>query len=182
MHEHFSKYLNAEELIRQASPRLVVELGAGSGENTKQLLVLCRELKAELIVISDGMQPLDLPDVDWRWAISYLALMEFPDESIDVALIDTDHNSWTVEQELRVLQKKMRKGGLMLLHDTESFATENGHMHSYGCGAAYKLEEILQDKRGYGEVVRGWIGKGFELVRETRESAGAMALRSVELM
>ena len=183
MHEHFNKYLNVEELIRRARPQLVVELGAGSGENTRQLLTLCKELDARLIVFSDGSPPSDLAGrLDWRWELSYLGVQELLEDSIDVAIIDTDHNSWTVDREIGILSTKMRPSGLVLLHDTESFAESNGYMTGYSCGERYQLEKMMEDERGYGQAVRSWIGRGFDLVRETKESAGAMALRRVVLV
>ena len=183
MHDHFNTGLNVEELIRQVGPQLVVELGAGSGLNTRQLAPLCRELGARLIVISDGKKP-EVPElawVDWRWQISYLALKSFTEGSIDVASVDTDHNSWTVDQELGVLAEKVREGGLVVLHDTVSFALNNGYMTGYGSGDSYRIGEMLKDGRTYTEVVRSWVGRGYEVVRETEESNGAVALRRVLL-
>jgi len=181
VHDHFNKHLDVEGLLRAARPRLVVELGAGSGLNTVLLAPLCKEFDARLIVISDGRRPEGLvEEVDWIWGISYLAMMSFDEGSIDAAIIDTDHNSWTVDQELRVLKEKMREGGLVLLHDTEAFKLNNGFMYAYGCGVRYPLEEIMREKRTYSEAVREWIGPWFEVVKETTESNGAMALRRTD--
>lgn len=175
MHKHFDKFLNVEALIRGVCPQLVVELGAGSGEHTKKLIPLCKELKARLLVISDGRSP-GLEGVEWRRALSHLELRKLAAGTIDVAIIDTDHNSWTVDRELKLLMEKLGKGGLALLHDTTAFAESNGYMNHYGLGEPYLLETYQTDKRSYREAVMSFVGNGYNLLAETDQSCGAIAL------
>lgn len=171
MFQHFSKFLNVEELLRGADPSLVVELGAGSGHNTRLLLPLCHELGARLVVISDGVKPDDL-DVEWVNGISYTELPAYID--IDVAIIDTDHNAGTAALEMDVLEGCMAPDGLILAHDTVSHGTENGFMRHYGCGQPYPLEQLRADTRGYREVL---LSYSYTLTRESLDSAGAIAMR-----
>lgn len=176
MFQHFDRFLNVRELLEETRPQLVVELGAGSGNNTRKLKPWCDAHGAQIVIVSDGVRPSDLPDVDWRQRISYLELPKFEDGCIDVAIVDTDHNSWTVACELKLLTSKLRPGGLALLHDTESFFHNSGYMPSYGTGDPYPLSAMLEDTRTFTEAVRSFIGDDFILKRESRESSGAMAL------
>jgi len=178
MYQHFDKFLNVEALVRNARPQFVLELGAGKGDNTRLLKPLCVEVGARLLTISDGPA---LPGLEegFRQGISYKELETFQDGEVDVCLLDTDHNSWTVSKELELLSKKVGRGGWVLVHDTLSFSKFNGFMRSYGNGDPYRLEEYQRDTRTYRDAVVSFVGRGFALVKESICSAGAMALRRV---
>ena len=115
-----------QPLLARLEPRTLIEIGSDHGPNTRRLLEFCVEKTALLYVID----PLPKYNVnDW--------LEEFPDNlvfheapsldvlptlpTVDVVLIDGDHNWHTVINELRLLaqtaSKNARSFPLVLLHD-----------------------------------------------------------------
>ena len=143
--------------------------------------------------------------LDWVYGVSYIELPKMADASIDFCILDTDHNYWTLEKELLELKRVMAKDGIVAIHDTEEFADRNGTMNfgyfstidsiesSYvenanvlrikeatttSIGVDYPLEEILAEARPYTQAIKD-IVPDWEVVAETKESNGAMALRKV---
>jgi SAM-dependent methyltransferase len=143
--------------------------------------------------------------LDWVYGVSYIELPKMADDSIDFCIVDTDHNYWTLEKELLELKRVMAKDGIVAIHDTEEFAARNGTMNfgyfstidsiesSYienanvlrikeakttSIGVDYPLEEILAEPRPYTQAIKD-IVPDWEVVAETKESNGAMALRKV---
>lgn len=138
---HFFTNLNLQKLILERRPKVIVECGAGEGECTKLLIHLQRMYPFELSVISDkslGMQK----EVTFYTGISYEVLKEFADNSIGMCIIDTDHNYWTLTQELLAVMPKMEEGGLVVMHDVETFYHDTGMGMSYWNEVPYPEEEI----------------------------------------
>jgi cephalosporin hydroxylase len=114
-----------EPALRAAAAERVVEIGAFRGETTVKLLELLGP-EAELHVI-DPAPMFDPSEHARRFAgryvfhrdISHNVLPELP--SCDAALVDGDHNWFTVYHELKMLQETARKAGspmpLLILHD-----------------------------------------------------------------
>jgi len=102
----------------------------------------------------------------------YEALKEFKEESLGMVIIDTDHNYWTLRQELAVAAPKMKEGGLLIFHDVEEFYHNSGLSMGYWNGQSYPQQEILSmtqlggtgmalidflhEQRGFFKLVR-WI-------------------------
>lgn len=182
MQQHFDKYLNVRQLIIDRKPKLVVECGAGTGENTANLMRLQKEIPFKIIVINDG-------DINWRkdfenlgnqWivGISYLELQKLT--GIDFCLIDTDHNYPTLKWELQALEWAMQKGGVVCIHDTVTYAKNNGRQPSYlACKVAYPHKEIEEaDKLGLGmkDAIDEALQNDWRWLAFTEESHGAVAL------
>src|SRR5690606_23110265 len=112
-------------VLRAAEAKRIVEIGALRGETTAFML---EELgpDAELHVI-DPVPVFDPSEHEQRFpgrytfhrALSHDVLPDLP--PVDVALIDGDHNWYTVYHELRMLSDTARKEGrplpVMILHD-----------------------------------------------------------------
>lgn len=200
MTHHFENYLNVKALIEAEDPPWILELGAGSGQNTRNLLDTGRKV----VVITDGTLPdgweseVVLGNLMWVRGVSYTEIPilmtsdlawqnrtgrddfgviswmpPFTIEAVPFCVLDTDHNGWTLRREMEELEKVMAPGGILCLHDTETFRKTNGYAMSYICGAPYH-QEILDCPLLYGEA---WRRPGWEIVRETKESCGAVALR-----
>lgn len=105
--------------IRSHNYRTIVEVGVDAGANTVKLLDLAKELGAQLICID--------PATSFRPAPEYAAHSRFiakPSLSalkslgaIDCAIIDGDHNWYTVYNELKLVHRKLAPGGTIFLHD-----------------------------------------------------------------
>lgn len=108
------------------SPSVIVEVGSGSGENTRNLLQYCHEHDAKLIAIDPH------PTHPRQWEGEHESLFVFHEKcSLDVlptlpsygaVLIDGDHNWYTVFNELRCIENHMRRTGelpCIFLHDVE---------------------------------------------------------------
>jgi hypothetical protein len=141
MHNHFDKHLNLKALILERRPRTIVECGAGTGELTRLIAELKSVYDFAYHVISD--RPIEGVDsVLWHSGLSYDVLKTFEDLSIDLCIIDTDHNYWTLMKEFEAVFHKMSDGGLIALHDVETFYHDTGMALSYGDGTTYPKEEI----------------------------------------
>ncbi len=67
---------------------------------------------------------------------------DFPDDSIDLCIIDTDHNYWTLMKELAAVFNKITEGGLIALHDVETFYHDTGMALGYWNGQPYPRDDI----------------------------------------
>jgi cephalosporin hydroxylase len=112
-------------VLRAAGARRVVEIGAFRGETT-QLTLDFLEADAELHVI-DPTPSFDPSEPQQRYPGRYhfhpdLSLQVLPNlPPMDVALIDGDHNWYTVYNELELLAKASREAGavlpILIMHD-----------------------------------------------------------------
>ena len=162
MHRHFTEHANIEKLIRDRKPYHILELGSLNGENTSNLIKLQKELGFSLTIISD-----DLPDNDYAEGVTYIkgvSYKEIPklvDNSIDLCLLDTDHNYWTLIQELVNLDSKLTVGAMILIHDVSTFYYNTGLADWYADGSAYPLEEIMSTAKlgSLGVAIIHFLGK-----------------------
>lgn len=179
MNNHFDQHLNVKALIEELKPKLIVECGAGSGENTRKILTLQPELGFRLVVVNDGI-PSGVPiGAEWVCGVSYLELEKFADGSIDLCLIDTDHNYYTLKRELDALRPKLRQGGIVALHDTVTFGAESGKMTSYYAADAVYPYDLIEEGEKAGKSLLAAIEESkdaYSVVKESAESHGAMAL------
>lgn len=178
MHNHFYQYLNLEKIILDRKPKVIVECGAGDGALTRLLSSLLNVYPFELHVISDkALQGLD-PRIKWVTGLSYEALSSFDKESIDLCIIDTDHNFWTLMKEFSVLFDRIREGGLIAMHDVETFYHDTGMALSYWDGKPYPKEEIekFAPYGGLGDALIEFLHlkkMNYKLLVYTHESHGA---------
>jgi hypothetical protein len=109
-------------ILSAAQPDVVVEVGAGAGHHTRRLARYCRSHAATLHVIDPEprFEPSELGnDIVFHKGLSLDVL---PDVGpVDIALIDGDHNWYTVNHELRLLQRTARSAArpspLAICHD-----------------------------------------------------------------
>lgn len=163
MKNHFDKYLNIKDLILQYRPRMILELGALYGESTKQILSLKTIYPFWMMTISTGKLEDACYDVrkaheekrdySWKDGISYEVLPTLKDKIIELCTIDTEHSKETLGKELEALLPKLHNRCILVFHDTVSFP------------------EIR-------ETIMEFLEKNpdFNLLRETTESAGAIAI------
>lgn len=192
MQGHFDRNLNLRALILEKRPKVIVECGAGDGLCTKLLAHLKWFYDFELHVISDKEIPA-IEGAQWKTGISYKELAKFPDASIGLCIIDTDHNYWTLRQELMAVSSKMEEGGLIVMHDVEEFYYDTGMGMSYWNDDPYPEKEImdmvkmgglglclidfLSQCRGSFKLNR-WIPEHFGCaVIEKRETVGTKVIR-----
>jgi predicted O-methyltransferase YrrM len=104
--------------IQKYRCRHIVEIGVDSGTTTVKLLELAKELDSHLICID--------PLSSFRPADDYkkLAFVAKPSlvalkavKEINCAVIDGDHNWYTVYNELKLVDKRLTPGGVVFLHD-----------------------------------------------------------------
>lgn len=181
MHNHFDRNLNLKALILDRRPGVIVECGAGNGELTRLLASLLDVYTFELHVISDyPVEGLD-PRIKWKTGISYSALQDFEDSSIDLCILDTDHNYWTLMKELAALFNRVKEGGLIAMHDVETFYHDTGMALSYSNGDVYPKQEIekLAPYGGLGDAMIEFLHikkLDYKLFAYNRESNGAAVI------
>jgi hypothetical protein len=120
LHRFWSKVIRP--ILGASQPDVVLEIGAKGGVHTRTLATFCRSHAATLHVIDPAprFEPSELGDrVVFHDGLSLDVL---PDMGpVDVALIDGDHNWYTVNGELRLLQEAARSAErptpLSICHD-----------------------------------------------------------------
>ncbi len=123
MHRFWSKVIRP--ILEAAQPDLVVEVGAGAGAHTRRLTKFCRSRGINLHVIDPAprFEPSELGDETRGFVFHKGRSLDVLRDvgPVDVALIDGDHNWYTVHQELQLLQRTARSAGrptpLTLCHD-----------------------------------------------------------------
>jgi len=220
MHNHFEEYLHIRSLLEEERPSRLLELGAANGENTQKLLSVCEEMDFDILVVSPEVPThwrmeesgklvperfrLNHARLEWVYGISYIELPRMGSGSIDFCIVDTDHNYWTLQRELSELDRVMRDGGVVVIHDTVSFANHNGFMelgyyktidkleiveggstdafftiaqtNVTPMGIDYPFEAIKEEGRPFPQAIVDTVPH-WEVIRESMESGGAVALR-----
>lgn len=180
MHTHFDQHLNLRKIILEKRPKVIVECGAGNGDCTRLLSHLHQAYSFDLYSITD--KALDgITGVQWKIGLSYKRLKEFPDNSIGLCIIDTDHNFWTLEQELEAVKNKMEEGGLIVMHDVETFYHDNGMGMAYWDGEPYPEKEIMEkvSAGGLGDALMEFLVRyksAYKLYAFNKESHGAAVI------
>jgi len=107
--------------------RNILELGVRTGVSTRALLVACRKLDATLISLDidpcqeacQKIMQLGLQD-HWQFLQEDdRELLEFiKPRSMDMIFLDTDHDLTHTAIELGLCDKVLKRGGVILVHDT----------------------------------------------------------------
>lgn len=116
MNRFWHRYI--KPIIETVQPRQLLEIGADSGWNTRNILEYCRSTGARADIVDPAPQP-SLHDVlaqfgpeEYRYfplkSIAAIPQLDTP----DVALIDGDHNWATVYSELNLLHANAQAAGL----------------------------------------------------------------------
>jgi cephalosporin hydroxylase len=182
LHNHFFQHLNLRQIILEHRPKLIVECGAGNGDNTVLLAHLMDSYPFTLNVISDKkVEKLD-PRINWKIGLSYKELAKYPDNSIGMCIIDTDHNYWTLAKELEAVKDKMVEGGLIAFHDVEEFYHNTGLAMSYWNGEPYPEEEIKACAKmgGIGDALLKFLvqyNTDYKLLYWVKEKFGAAVIQ-----
>lgn len=151
---HFDTHLDLRKIILDKRPEIVVECGAGNGDCTRLLAHLKWWYPFEFFSITDKAIT-GIDEVEWKIGLSYVRLREFEEASIGLCIIDTDHNYWTLRTELDCLDPKLEEGGLVVIHDVETFYHDTGMGMSYWDGSTYPEKQIMDciPKGGLGDAV-----------------------------
>lgn len=188
MRNHFTQHLCLRDIILEYKPALIVECGCSYGQNTMYLRSLHPEYPFRLISISDDrLFPAIMPDKEtdtftFIQGISYLELPKFDDTSIGLCIIDTDHNYYTLQQELAALYPKLIPGGLIALHDTVMFSKLSGKKMNYGTHDPYPMQLIDQYAEqglSMGQAIQEFLRDHptAKIVKQVEESNGAMLIQ-----
>lgn len=177
---HFDKNLNLRQIILDKRPEVIVECGAGNGDCTKLLAHLKWWYPFELYSITDKAIE-GIEEVEWKIGLSYVRLNEFEDDSIDLCIIDTDHNYWTLMQELHAAKPKMKEGGLIVMHDVDDFYHHTGMAMSYWNDEPYPEKQIMDANKhgGLGLALIDFLAKyrgDFQLKQWTPEHHGCAVI------
>lgn len=180
MHTHFDQHLGLRKIILEKRPKVLVECGAGNGDCTVLLAHLKLAYPFKLVSITDKALS-NIPGVEWKIGLSYELLSEFEDGTIGMCIIDTDHNFWTLERELEAVRNKMEEGGLIVMHDVETFYHDNGMGMSYWNDAPYPEEEIKKKvpSGGLGDALMEFLVRyktDYKLYAYSKESHGAAVI------
>lgn len=173
MHHHFHSFLDIAELLATYDPEWILELGAGGGDNTRNLLDAGRKV----VVVNDGLLPQGWECEDrllWITGLSYVYIQKYND--IPFCIVDTDHNGWTLDAELTLLEKHMKPGGIVCIHDIQAFKDTNGFMDGYYVVKAPYPPEIRTCGLTYTGALEKHLPQWVEL-RRTTQSCGAIALQ-----
>lgn len=181
MHNHFDQYLNLKEIILERKPKVIVECGAGNGDLTRKIASLLDVYPFEFYVISDKEVPGLDRRIHWMIGLSYELLRFFDPGIIGLCVIDTDHNYWTLREELRALNDRMVEGGLIAMHDVETFYHDTGMALSYWNGKPYPRAEIegMANQGSLGDALINFLSSEhlyWKMFAYDRHSNGAAVL------
>lgn len=104
--------------IRSNGYRHIVEIGVDSGATTVKLLELAKELDCHLTCVDPApsfQPPDDHAHLSFITKPSLTALKRI--KEIDCAIIDGDHNWYTVYNELKMIHPKLKPEGTVFFHD-----------------------------------------------------------------
>tara|TARA_R110000824_G_scaffold134125_3_gene297038 strand:+ start:1230 stop:1778 length:549 start_codon:yes stop_codon:yes gene_type:complete len=177
MRNHFDKGLNVSKLVHDYGCKTLLELGAAEGQNTQQLVTL--PINHITVVSDQTLKKADIqftPDERFEW-VEGIAHEVVPTltRAYDFVIIDTDHNGWTVAQELAALEKVLPNGAIVCFHDTVAFEVD-GIGEKYRNGALYPLEEIKAFPTHYTAYIKQWASN-HTTVAESLEWFGALAVQ-----
>src|SRR5687768_4101512 len=122
-----------EPVLEATRPAVILEIGASDGRNTEHLLEYCRQ-KGGVCHTVDPVPGFDVAEWQARYGDVFVfhrltsleALPEIPVP--DVALIDGDHNWYTVFHELRLIEERARAEKhdfpVVILHRSEEHTSE----------------------------------------------------------
>lgn len=178
---HFFKNINLREMILEKRPKVILEVGAGEGACSKLIAHLDRFYQFEYIIISDKALPEISPEIEWITGVSYKEIPKLEDGTIGLAILDTDHNYWTLQQELLAIAPKMEEGGLIVMHDVEEFYYDTGMGMSYWNDEPYPETEIMSRAKqgGLGLCLIDFLAAfrgNFKLVRWVPEHFGCAVI------
>lgn len=182
MHNHFFNHLKLRDVILKHRPNVIVECGAGNGENTALLATILNMYPCELHVISDKkVEGLD-ERIKWTVGLSYKELDKYPDGSIDLCIIDTDHNFWTLTEELNAVKNKISEHGFIAMHDVDEFYHNTGVAMSYWNDMPYPEKEIMDSAKfgGLGDALMKFLVDNnslFQMVKWDSEKYGAALIQ-----
>ena len=199
----------AYELIAANEPRLIVELGVHMGDSYFSICQSCKEHKTDSLVYGidswKGDSQAGFYDetvfrkVDHHNKINYgefsylirkdftEALEDFDDESIDLLHIDGLHSYESVAADFYHWLPKVRKGGIVLLHDTcvregdfgvwkiwQEIESSYPSFHfDHGCGLGIMLKQELSGEMRLGKNL--WLSESYaESIKKSFANAGAM--------
>ena len=173
--------MNLKRWILDRRPKRIVECGAGSGELTRQISSLFEIYNFEFHVISDAIVDSLHKNILWHRGLSYEVLQSFDDASIDMCIIDTDHNYWTLMKEFACLFNRMNERGLIALHDVDTFYHDTGMALSYSTGDVYPKDTIesFASNGSLGDAMIEFLHLkrlNYRLLAYTHESQGAALL------
>ena len=187
MHTHFTEGLNIRDMILTKQPKTVLELGAGTGENTRLIQGLLDDYKFNYTVISDcELKGLD-KRITFKRGLSYELIPTFPDNSIELCLIDTDHNYWTLAKELTELDPKMAIDGIIMMHDVSHFYHDTGMAMTYSNETIYPEKAILDTglrQGGIGSALIDFLSFkrfNYKLLSFTQHSYGGATIQKLDI-
>lgn len=115
-----SEHLTAlRDFVKLINAQDIVELGVRDGNSTQALIMGAMETGGKVTGI-------DISKHDWKWDAEprYFEFIHGDDrqvewnDGIDLLFIDTSHERLHTEHELEKWGRKVREGGIILLHDT----------------------------------------------------------------
>jgi hypothetical protein len=195
------------EIVERVRPRSLLEIGAETGTFTERLVAYCETNGGKLVTIDPAPHP-DLLEFarknDTVTLVVGLSIPYLRDNGCDadLALIDGDHNYYTVSNELELIHEAWANRGTrgtMLLHDVgfpcadrdfyyspESIPEEARHRYSYALGVTLDSDGLIAGGfRGEGHfawaLARGGAKNGvFTAVRDFCAKHPEYAYRSID--
>jgi Methyltransferase domain len=169
-------------LLEAASPRVVVEVGAARGDTTAALLEFAESCGATLHSIDPSPNPAFEPEAlsrehGGRFMFHRgLSLEVLPQlGAVDAAIIDGDHNWYTVFHELQALAQCAQQAGrpfpLTFLHDVEwPYGRRDGyynpatipaeHLQPHRKAGIVRGQSELADRRGVNRGLNNAVEEG----------------------
>lgn len=137
---HEEMVANVAKFMR---PGTYVEIGTAHGATFRRVKEFCGRALGV-----DGT-PVDIPEVECCDSLEFIHRL--PNDSVDMAFIDADHQSDRAFADFVAIDPKMRRDSVVLLHDV--WPPDDYHLDPGLCHDSWKVPGLIRARGGWDVVV-----------------------------
>lgn len=142
MNLHHSDFIGILASIYK--PKVYVELGLYEGETLEKVQPYCQKIYGIDIKSNDKLKKIgENPNVNLIFNSTNFFFENF-NEEIDMIFIDADHCFDSAKRDFENSLKFLRKGGIIILHDTDP--DNDKLIHPGYCGDSYKIVNYIENR------------------------------------
>lgn len=138
------------QMVLDMKPELILEIGTGRGYSTSWFMIALEETKKGKIITVDKHERhpyvwerlnLSTKKLDFKNMTSQEFFKDF-DRAPDIVLLDSEHYTKAVVSDLDKVMPLMKKGGVILVHDINSYRHMGDDVRNYFVRKDWTYEEV----------------------------------------